>query len=95
MLRNLILTAFALGLSAAYAVAQSVPVAPSRQPPAAPPPDLPTVSAPAAVPPAAASAQASAAPKVYMSQSYVDTTIMRALYVLNEASSYYGMGNNK
>jgi len=30
-----------------------------------------------------------------MSQTYVDTTIMRALYVLNEASSHYTMNNNK
>jgi len=42
----------------------------------------------------APSAAAPAAPKVYMSQTYVDTTIMRALYVLNEASASYTMNNN-
>jgi len=46
-----------------------------------------------ATPPA--SAQAPAADRAYMAQSYVDTTVMRALYVLNEASASYGMGNNR
>ena len=31
----------------------------------------------------------------FLSQSYVDTTVMRALYVLNEASAYSGMSGTK
>jgi len=57
-----------------------------------------TAAAPAAAPaqPAAApaAAPAPAAPKTYMSQTYVDTTILRAFYVLNEASAQYIMNKN-
>ena len=31
----------------------------------------------------------------FMSQSYVDTTVMRALYILNEATAYSGMSGTK
>ena len=69
----------------APAAAQPAPsTSPSPAPATAP-------STPAAVPAAPAAA---AAPKAYMSQTYVDTTIMRALYILNEASVHYSMSSN-
>jgi hypothetical protein len=72
------------------AVAQTTapaPAKPAAAPPTAAPSAQPSTSAPA---PAAAPAAA----KTYMSQTYVDTTVMRALYVLNEASTHYSLNSS-
>ena len=52
-------------------------------------------TAAAAAPAAAAQTPATAQNRAFMAQSYVDTTVMRALYVLNEASAHYSMNNNR
>jgi len=54
-------------------------------------PALPAVPPPASAP----AASGPVAPKTYITQSYVDTTVLRAIYILNEVGSYYGVGNNK
>jgi hypothetical protein len=92
---NLALTAL-LALSVPLsAVAQTAAPAPAPAKPAsvpAPPPSIPAST----VPPSSIPAVPAPAPaRVYMSQTYVDTTVMRALYVLNEASAQYTMANNK
>ena len=75
-------------------------VAQTAAPAAAPAKPATAPAQPAAVPsqpsaaPAPAAVPAPAAPKAYMSQTYVDTTVMRALYVLNEASAQYIMNKN-
>ncbi|GBU21538.1 hypothetical protein R80B4_01431 [Fibrobacteres bacterium R8-0-B4] len=73
------------------ATAQSA--APSSAKPAAAPSAPVSASTPSAQPPVSATSPA-AAPKAYMSQTYVDTTVMRALYVLNEASAHYSMNSS-
>jgi len=86
------LTALSLLSPAAAQTAAPAGAAKAAAPAASP--AQPAGAAPAAAAPAQPAAQAPAAPKTYMSQTYVDTTILRAFYVLNEASAQYVMNKN-
>ena len=70
----------------AQTTAQTPAPAPGQAPAQAPAPAQ--ASAPASAP-------APAQNRAFITQSYVDTTVMRALYVLNEATAQYSMSNNR